>query len=243
MVCSHCSAHCWMSKISKSCDSRHNLLRSDQIISHTSIGWMNFISCQLVDIQLSKPQPITTMKSMGGKNLELKMEPPELWMGSMFALCYINFQRNPTQDHKKVANARFRRKYPQAGICICICCNFFYINNVVGWADVDPTFQQENRKWLIADSVLLESEIKDLIESGLKEHILWNWRTYIAKGRQKSKNFPSCFVKDNCSMALDSDWRQAERTIGFWTNVLGLVPYLSFNPHFSIRWILSHTQC
>ena len=48
----------------------------------------------------------------------------------------------------------------------------FYINNVVGWADVDPTFQQENRKWLIADSVLLESEIKDLIESGLKEHIL-----------------------------------------------------------------------
>ena len=48
----------------------------------------------------------------------------------------------------------------------------FYINNVVGWADVDPTFQQENRKWLIADSVLLESEIRDLIESGLKEHIL-----------------------------------------------------------------------
>ena len=126
MVCSHCSAHCWMSKISKSCDSRHNLLRSDQIISHTSIGWMNFISCQLVDIQLSKPQPITTMKSMGGKNLELKMEPPELWMGSMFALCYINFQRNPTQDHKKVAMLDFDENIHKQGFVFnCICCNFF----------------------------------------------------------------------------------------------------------------------
>ena len=66
----------------------------------------------------------------------------------------------------------FDENIHKQGFVFVFVVKIFYFNNVVSWADVDPTFQQENRKWLIADSVLLESEIRDLIESGLKEHIL-----------------------------------------------------------------------